>query len=432
MTTILAQAQKDPIIPFVPVVKFDDYTDVILSLERYDAGTGTGRGATGHWTKLKEKAIFCAVPDLEYIIRTIYEFSDVASEDRLDLDTPQLKFKYFRQCLGAEVRTAWDNAKDGKPESNAGWNQSLVDFLANYFKPSDLNAQKKYMEHYKKNHSMSVKTVSDRFFLLNKYMGYFPGSGGNNPYDDTALKNIFFESMPDTWQIDFAKAGHDINLPTYTYQQLQSYMANHAVLSSVMFDSRKNKEGRGGRFGNLNSGGRGHGRSRGSNGGRGGSHHNDNNSNKRSKETCSNHPNGSHTWWDCKENPKSAAYRALNSNGGRNNNGGRGNGDGRGGRGRNNYSNNRGNQGNNNNNRWNQSNNNSNSNDNFHQDQVNQGSNNNNGNNNRNNNNGNTNRNSNNGNNNRNNSNNGNNNNQGNYSNNNAQEDNHWMDSMQW
>ena len=131
MTTILAQAQKDPIIPFNPVVKQDHYQDVSLSKESFEAGEG--RAAIGHWKKVKEQAIFCAGTDIEYILHTILEFRDVATEDRLNLNTFKLKDKYFCQCLGADVQIAWDNAKEGKPENLAGWNTSLMDFLTNYF-----------------------------------------------------------------------------------------------------------------------------------------------------------------------------------------------------------------------------------------------------------------------------------------------------------
>ena len=105
------------------MVKQDNYKEVSLSMESFEAGEG--RNALGHWKKVKEQAIFCAVTDKEYILRTILEFRDVATEDCLNLDTFKLKDKYFRQCLGADVRTAWDNTKDGKPENLAGWNASL-------------------------------------------------------------------------------------------------------------------------------------------------------------------------------------------------------------------------------------------------------------------------------------------------------------------
>jgi hypothetical protein len=59
--------------------------------------------------------ILCHVSK-QYIIRTIIEFEGVSSEERMDLDSTKLKFKYFHQCLGSEVRTSCDNAKDGKPE----------------------------------------------------------------------------------------------------------------------------------------------------------------------------------------------------------------------------------------------------------------------------------------------------------------------------
>ena len=209
MTTILAHAQKDPVIPVKPVIKQEDYKEVTLSLERYKAGAG-GRGTPGHWNKLKEKTIFCTINDKEYIIRTILEFGDVASEDRMDLDTAKLKHQHFRQCLGGEVLSAWDNAKLGKPITEDGWQASLMDFLSNYLKPSDLTAQKKYMENFKMTHAMPVKTLAERLVTLNMYMSYFPGSGGINPYHDIALKNILFQAMPLPWQIDFAKAGHHL------------------------------------------------------------------------------------------------------------------------------------------------------------------------------------------------------------------------------
>jgi hypothetical protein len=85
MTTFLAQAQKEPILPFKATVPHDDYNDATLSIERYEVGEG--RGTTGHWTKVKEKAIFCSVSDKEYLIRTIIEFEDVSSEEHMDLDS---------------------------------------------------------------------------------------------------------------------------------------------------------------------------------------------------------------------------------------------------------------------------------------------------------------------------------------------------------
>jgi hypothetical protein len=420
MTTLLASAQKEPIIPIVPKVPHADYKEISLSLERYDPGIG--RGAHGHWMKVKENAIFCATTDKEYLLRTIIEFEDLSGDDRMDLDnTVNLKFKYFRQCLGSDVRSSWDTAKDGKPITEAGWITSIVAFLANYFKPSDLTAQKRYMESFKKNHNMSVKVLADRLLTLNMYMEYFPGSTGPT-FNDQELKNLLFNAMPLTWQIDFAKAGHDINAVTYQYQQLESYMSNHAVLANVLFESNKSKDGRGGRFGNI-QGGRGHGRG---GGGRFSGNRRPHNGKpagqqdyKHQKEMCNMHPGSTHPWSDCCLNPKSPNYNpppATNTisagrGGGRgrwsNNSGGRGNGGGRVGRGRGNYSNNRGNQNNNNNNTQN---------DNFQQDQGRQ-DNNRQGRNNSDNTAG---------------PSNSQNNNTNNNNNNNNTQDNHWMEDLQW
>jgi hypothetical protein len=417
MTSILMQAQKDPVIPFEPKVKHETMKEVTLFLERFEPGEG--RGATGRWTKVREQALFCSETDKESILRTIIEFEDVSRESRLDLSTAKLKFKYFRQCLGGEVLTSWDNAKDNKPETLNNWHIANQDFIAYFFKPSDLTAQKRYLETFKKTHAITIKTFSDRLMTMNSYMRHFPGARGFIAYDALALKNLFFDAMPVTWQVDFAKAGHDINQDAYTFKQLESYMANHATLANVLFENNKIKDGRGGRFGNQPRG-RDQGRGR---GGRFSGHRrfhdsNDKQDNKRKKETCHVHVGSAHTWYDCSQNPKSSNYRPQNNQsddgnrgGGRgrwnNNNGGRGNGGGRGGgRGRGNYNNNRGNQ-------------NTNPSDTFQQDQ----NNNNQGNNQRNNqgNNGNNNQ-GNNGNTNRNNNNNSATNNQ----------DNHWMDNIQW
>ena len=130
MTSILIQAQKDPVIPFEPKVKHETMKEVTLFLERFEPGEG--RGATGRWTKVREQALFCSETDKESILRTIIEFEDVSRESRLDLSTAKLKFKYFRQCLGGEVRTSWDNAKDNKPETLNNWHIANQEFIA-YF-----------------------------------------------------------------------------------------------------------------------------------------------------------------------------------------------------------------------------------------------------------------------------------------------------------
>ena len=415
MTSIQAQQKKDPIIPIEPTIPFEDYKEILLSLERPEPAAPGARGGASHWTKFKEKAIFCTTSDKETLIRTIIEFEDVSGGDRMDIENNiTLKFKYFRQCLGCEIRTIWDYARAGKPDTEDGWDDAIAAFIAHYFKPADFHAQKKYMEGFFKPKSLSVTIFADRLITLTTYLEFFPGCVGE-PYDATALKGLLFNAMPLQWQVDFAKAGHDINTDAYTYKQLETYMANHEVLAS--WDSQSRQKHHGGRFNN----GRGQERNRGGRNSGYRRNHNDNNSNgnqesKRNKDTCKNHPNGSHSFYDCSLNPKSSNYRPPNNDngngrgGGRgrgnNNSGGRGHGGGRGGCGRGNYNNNRGNQNNNNNN--------NNNSDNFQQDQNNQGNNNQekNGNNN---NQGNS------------NGNNGNNNNQGNNN-----QDNHWMDSLQY
>ena len=48
--------------------------------------------------------------DPELACKVMEEFNDIATATRLNLNTGELKFEFFRQCLGGAARSHWDVA----------------------------------------------------------------------------------------------------------------------------------------------------------------------------------------------------------------------------------------------------------------------------------------------------------------------------------
>jgi len=57
--------------------------------------------------KKKVQAYFCDNQDVEYILRTVLEFDDIA-DNRMNLQGGQQRFDYFRENLGGTTRNTWD------------------------------------------------------------------------------------------------------------------------------------------------------------------------------------------------------------------------------------------------------------------------------------------------------------------------------------
>jgi len=65
-------------------------------------------------------------------------------------------------------------------------------------------------------------------------MRYFPGSQGQLPYDEQAMKYLLYNCMLTDWKLEFAKNGRSINEPTLDFEGL----VTHFSIQEVAYNSK--------------------------------------------------------------------------------------------------------------------------------------------------------------------------------------------------
>ena len=128
----ISQALKKPVIPFVPVIPHDQYKTVSLEFVR-----NIGTAARPNNIKKKVQAYFCSNQDIEYILRTIMEFDDIA-DNRMNLAGGQERFDNFRDCLGGTTRNTWDAVATNQPRTNQGFALAKCHFIDYFVLQTDL------------------------------------------------------------------------------------------------------------------------------------------------------------------------------------------------------------------------------------------------------------------------------------------------------
>ena len=159
---------------------------------------------------LKKKAEIhqAHVLDPELIIRVIDEFHDIMEPTRLNLSTGPLKFEKFRECLTGIVRDEWDLAREGQPLTNAGFRDTIAEFIATFLDEDDYEAQRAYVEKLKKPYAVSVRDFYSRLKFIIVLMKRFPGAPEDGQiFTVQTLKTIFQNAMPMAWQDKFNNSG---------------------------------------------------------------------------------------------------------------------------------------------------------------------------------------------------------------------------------
>ena len=127
LAAALSQALKKLVISFIPTIPHDKYRMIPLEFVR-----NIRTAAHPNNVKKKVQAFYCDNTDVEYILRTIQEFEDIA-DNRMQIAGGQQQFKYFRECLGGTTRKAWDAMSQGQPLTVAGFDRRaagpLITFL---------------------------------------------------------------------------------------------------------------------------------------------------------------------------------------------------------------------------------------------------------------------------------------------------------------
>jgi uncharacterized membrane protein YgcG len=314
MTSTLGLTLNKAPFALIPTSAATTYNKIVLTRKVNIAAAGA---ADPSYEKRSVTLLVIDTLDKELICNAILEFKDACQATRLNLTTGADRYTKFREILEEPFRTDFDSAREGQPNSVAGFNATLTIFLSYHFQSTDLIDQKNYLDRVKKPYKMTVELLASRLRKLNALMSLLPGANGDEPYEDDDLKVIFFKMMLSDWQLSFLQGGNDITDDAYTFQHLVRFMAIQETSYNAIQERKrqapggsmgpptgKRARGRGGRRGRgggrsatgcaNDQGGRGR-------GGRGGGR-------ASGGGNCPFHP-GLHDWEACFANPHGANYR---------------------------------------------------------------------------------------------------------------------------
>jgi hypothetical protein len=266
-----------------------------------------GQGNNLQWEKRTVKIRKIDHLNKELMMNSIIEFKDTCAAGCLNLSTGDKIYPRFRELLGQVFRTDWDNARQGKANSVAGFHKTLNKFISYHFSNTDLINQKNMLAKARK--PFKVEVLCSRLCHLNKLMTKLPGANNMLPYDKGALKIKLFKMMLSNWQINFNNASLDIMDDAYMLQHLVHFMTVQEMTFNAVQERKQSATTSpahhspaclgGGRvtFQQGHDGGRGlpvRAAGRGAGGGAGGN--------------CPFHP-GVHNWEMCFANPHGLNYR---------------------------------------------------------------------------------------------------------------------------
>jgi hypothetical protein len=206
--------------PLIKDVLMEESTFVEISTK---AQVG-GQGNNIQWEKRTVKIRKINHLNNELMMNSIIEFEDACAAGRLNLSNGEKIYSRFRELLGEVFRADWDNARQGKANSVAGFHEPLNEFISYHFSKTDLINQKNMLAKARKPFKYMVKVLCSHLCHLNKLMSKLPGANNTLPYNKGALKIELFKMMLSDWQINFNHAGLDIMDDTYMLQCLVHFM----------------------------------------------------------------------------------------------------------------------------------------------------------------------------------------------------------------
>ena len=218
----LGATLNEAVIPLVPKIKTEDLEQAALIVYR-----PVGQGNNIHHEKKKALVPKCLEEDPESLLRTVVSFFDACDNARLHLSTGPLRYEKFRECLGGNILDTWDAVSTGTPNTVAGFQTAVENLIAQYLVPTAQSDQAQYLQNCRKPFRLSCFQLGGRLGFINKLMSWFPGNGGNVPFNDAALTNMFYRMMLEDWKLNFLSSGRDIN--TLTFLDMQRYMSNQEL-----------------------------------------------------------------------------------------------------------------------------------------------------------------------------------------------------------
>ena len=180
--------------------------------------------------------------DVETMIRLFLEFQEASGSAALDLDNPSL-YVYFRKCLGGIALETYDNLLvEIDDRSNENFRRLLSDLLASFCDSTVYLDQKRYIDNFQKPFKMSVRELSNRLVIINKYSSLLPGSQGNRIFNRTELKYALFNMVRPEWQLAFAGSSQvELGDDAYTYEMLLRFLITQERLDQARLENFQRK-----------------------------------------------------------------------------------------------------------------------------------------------------------------------------------------------
>ena len=141
--------------------------------------------------------------DPELACKVMEEFNNIATATRLNLNTGELKFEFFRQCLGGAARLHWDVAVAAQAgQTNAEFNAAIALWFGKHFEQTALHDQKQCFLQAKKAHAMSVRDTAIRVEEIIRWMCFMPGApaAGTPTHSNVEKKMVLCCLMLPIWK----------------------------------------------------------------------------------------------------------------------------------------------------------------------------------------------------------------------------------------
>ena len=224
-------------IEYPTVVVFNEYYHTAPTIPGADGEAKIPRARI----VMKRKDTFPFVSDSidkNLLMTAIFDFEDACHPSRLNLhmgtqDAISSRINKFGILLGGDVKTHYDTYVAAHP-ADATWN-GLIDFILDkVFKgPRVFSDMQRYLHTVKKPYKLSVSAMYTRLLQINRFTQYLPGNPtrGTAMLNDASFKQTFFNLMPNAWQLEFNKVGHNIYDDTTTIESVSRFMEVHEAAS---------------------------------------------------------------------------------------------------------------------------------------------------------------------------------------------------------
>ena len=139
--------------------------------------------------------LVCHDDDIESLICLVLTFLEASEPDGLSLPDGFL-YTEFRKCLEDIVLDTYDSLLLGVATHDCASFLDLINELIGHFTdPTAYTDQKQYMDTYKKPFKLTVKELTNRLIIVNKYTRYLLGSNGDPVYTNNMIKYAFYNMM---------------------------------------------------------------------------------------------------------------------------------------------------------------------------------------------------------------------------------------------